>query len=56
MTHRRGAALRSRSAAHLSPLTAKTLLDYDGKTIWMPKDEALRPATEFLRRKIAPVT
>jgi putative restriction endonuclease len=32
--------------------TAKMLLDYDGKTIWLPKDERSRPAPEFLRRKI----
>jgi putative restriction endonuclease len=35
-----------------SPPTAKMLLDYDGKTIWLPKDERSRPAPEFLRRKI----
>jgi putative restriction endonuclease len=32
--------------------TAKMLLAYEGKTIWLPKEEALRPAAEFLRRKI----
>jgi hypothetical protein len=28
------------------------LLNYDGKTIWLPRDEALRPSLEFLRRKL----
>jgi putative restriction endonuclease len=32
--------------------TVKMLLDFDGKTIWLPKDDALRPAPEFLRKKI----
>lgn len=34
-----------------SVATMRTLLDFDGKTIWLPKDERLRPAPEFLRRK-----
>lgn len=32
--------------------TNRMLVDFDGKTIWLPKDEASRPAREFLRRKI----
>jgi putative restriction endonuclease len=35
-----------------SPPTATMLLNYDGKTIWLPRDEALRPSLEFLRRKL----
>ena len=31
--------------------TARMIIDYDGKTIWLPKDERLRPAPEFLKRK-----
>jgi putative restriction endonuclease len=34
-----------------SPPTVKMVLDYDGKTICLPKDERLRPAAEFLKRK-----
>jgi len=32
--------------------TKRMIVDFDGKTIWLPKDEASRPAPEFLRRKI----
>jgi putative restriction endonuclease len=32
--------------------TVKMLLDFDGKTIWLPKDEALRPAPGVLKKKI----
>lgn len=27
------------------------LLDYHGKTIWLPKDEAFRPEPALLRKK-----
>jgi putative restriction endonuclease len=32
--------------------TARMLLDFDGKPIWLPKDEGLRPEPEFLRKKL----
>lgn len=32
--------------------TASGLLDHDGKTIWLPKAQSLRPGHEFLRRKV----
>jgi hypothetical protein len=31
--------------------SATMLLDYDGKTIWLPKDEAFRPEPALLRKK-----
>jgi hypothetical protein len=33
------------------PASARMLVDFDGKTIWLPKHEADRPAAEFLRKK-----
>lgn len=35
-----------------SEATARTLLDFEGQTIWLPKDERLRPDPSFLRTKI----
>jgi putative restriction endonuclease len=35
-----------------SEATVRTLLDFEGKTIWLPKDEALRPAREFLKKRV----
>jgi len=35
-----------------SPQTARMLLDFDKRKIWLPQEEHLRPAPEFLRRKI----
>lgn len=32
--------------------TARTLLNFDGKVIWLPKDETNRPEREFLRKKL----
>lgn len=32
--------------------TARTLLDFDGKVILLPKEETLRPEREFLRKKL----
>lgn len=34
-----------------APPTARMLLDYAGKTIWLPRDEAARPEREFLRKR-----
>lgn len=36
-----------------SASTAKMLLDYEGKTIWLPRDEAFRPGAVFLKQRAA---
>lgn len=33
--------------------TARTLVDFDGKPIWLPKDETKQPEREFLRKKLS---
>ena len=35
-----------------APATARMLLDFDDKIIWLPKDDTQRPALEFLRKRI----
>jgi len=34
-----------------SEATKRTLVDFDGRRIWLPREKQLRPAPEFLRRK-----
>jgi putative restriction endonuclease len=35
-----------------SDATRRTLLDFHGRALWLPKEEALRPDPELLRKKI----
>lgn len=43
---------RERLVHQESEATARMVLDFHGRTIWLPKEEHLRPDPEFLRRKI----